>query len=169
MRTGELMETIEIPLKRYVFDSTKPFDEVLRGLYAGIGTPDMETLNAIRQEADFESYQRMVQAAVGPAELMQFLRLDLGNYLAKHAGAKVQRVVRIIAGNPLIMRRMVSEVPHAGSYAPITLLVYETEGKVFVAYDSMESALQAYGNEAALGVARELDGKVVKLVKESTG
>ena len=162
------METIEIPLKRFVFDTDRLFDEVLRGLYAGIGTPDLETLNAIRQESDFEGYQRRVHAAVGPAGLMQFLRLDLSSNIAKHPETKIGRVVRIVAGNPLIMKRMVTEVRHAGSYAPITLLVYESEDKVFVAYDSMESLLKPYGSEAALAVARELDGKVLKLVKEAT-
>ena len=163
------MKTLEIPLKRYLFDSSKTFDEVLSGLYRGIGTPDLPTLTAIRQEKNFDEYQRLVQAAAGPADLMQFLGLDLGSYIARHPDVKTGRVVRIIAGNPLIMKRMVTEVPHAGSYAPITLLVYESGGTVFVAYDSMESALQAYGNEAALAVARELDGKVLTLVQEATG
>jgi uncharacterized protein (DUF302 family) len=163
------METIEVPLKRYLFHSATPFDDVLRGLFSGIGTPDLQTLTAIRQETNFDEYQRLVHAAVGPADLMQFLRLDLGSYIARHPDGNMGRVVRIIAGNPLIMKRMVTEVRHAGSYAPITLLVYESDGKVFVAYDSMESLLQPYGNEAALAVARELDGKVMKLVKEAIG
>jgi uncharacterized protein (DUF302 family) len=161
------VKTLEIPLKRYLFSSSKTFDEVLDGLYRGIGTPDLQTLTAIRQETDFDEYQRLVHAAVGPADLMQFLRLDLGSYIARHPDVRMGRVVRIIAGNPLIMKRMVAEVPHAGSYAPITLLVYESGGTVFVAYDSMESALQVYGNDAALAVARELDGKVLTLVQEA--
>lgn len=162
------METIEVPFKRSLFRSSRSFEEVMQGLYGGIGTPDMQTIEAIRNEKDFEKYQQLVHAAVGPAGLMQFLRLDLGNYIAHHPDAKTGRIVRIIAGNPLIMKRMVTEVRHAGSYAPITLLVYESDGHVFVAYDSMESALQPYGSEAALAVARELDSKVMQLAKQAT-
>ncbi len=63
--------------------------------------------------------------AVGSADLMEFLRLDLGAAIKKDPAAKSFRIVRIIAGNPLIMKQMVERVPDAGSYAPVTILVYE--------------------------------------------
>ena len=72
--------------------------------------------------------------------------------------------MRIIAGNPLIMKQMVEFMPTAGSYAPVTILVYECAGKVHVCYDTMESLLTSSGNERALAVARDLDAKVLKLL-----
>jgi hypothetical protein len=64
------------------------------------------------------------------------------------------RMVRIIAGNPAIMRKMTEWVPDAGSYAPITILVYESNGAVHVCYDSVGAILAAYDSSIALHVAR---------------
>jgi uncharacterized protein (DUF302 family) len=105
---------------------------------------------------------------VGGADLMQFLRLDLGAVLRKDPAAKAYKIVRIIAGNPLIMKQMTESVPDAGSYAPVTILVYEREDGVHVSYDTMASHLAVYGNEKALKVARDLDAKVVGLMKQAT-
>ena len=62
------------------------------------------------------------------------------------------------------MKEMVKHVHDAGSYAPVTILIDERGGKVSVSYDLMESYLAPYENEAALGVARELDAKVTKIL-----
>jgi uncharacterized protein (DUF302 family) len=79
-------------------------------------------------------------------------------------GDRAPKVLRIIAGNPLIMKEMVKHVHDAGSYAPVTILVDERDGGVTVSYDLMESFLAPYENEAALRVARELDAKVTKIL-----
>lgn len=150
--------------------SAKSFDEVLQGLEKGIGRPDMRSL---RQKMDgassFAEYEKTIRAVVGSADLMEFLRLDLGGAIQKDPSAKVFRIVRIIAGNPLIMKQMAERVPDAGSYAPVTILVYEGEGGVHLAYDRMASYLADCGDEAALEVARSLDEKVEKLLAEAAG
>jgi hypothetical protein len=66
------------------------------------------------------------------------------------------------------MKQMVEYVPDAGSYAPVTILVYEREDGVHVSYDTMASYLASYGNEKALQVARDLDAKVIRLLTEAT-
>jgi uncharacterized protein (DUF302 family) len=98
---------------------------------------------------------------------MKLLRLDLGGVMRRDPEAKAFKIVRIIAGNPLIMKRMVEHVPDAGSYAPVTILVYESQGKVHLCYDSMASLLTRYQNEAALEVAKELDAKVIRLLMDA--
>ena len=65
------------------------------------------------------------------------------------------------------MKQMVEQVPDAGSYAPVTILVYEGEGKVHICYDTMESLLAPYRNGPALRVAKDLDAKVIKLLAEA--
>jgi uncharacterized protein (DUF302 family) len=75
--------------------------------------------------------------------------------------------VRIIAGNPLIMKQMTEHVPDAGSYAPITILVYESHDGVHISYDRMASFLASYENPEALEVAKALDNKVIKLLTEA--
>src|SRR3954467_11070607 len=92
-----------------------------------------------------------------------FFALIQGRCFADPA-AKEFKMVRIIAGNPLIMKRMAERVPDAASYAPVTILVSELEDGVHLSYDTMSSYLAHYGNLPALEVARDLDEKVISLL-----
>ncbi|GAA0573429.1 hypothetical protein GCM10008942_22660 [Rhizomicrobium electricum] len=74
--------------------------------------------------------------------------------------------MRLIVGNPLIMKEMVKHVPDAGSYAPVTILIDERSDGVHVSYDTMESYLLPYGSAEALAVARNLDTKITTLLRE---
>jgi hypothetical protein len=65
------------------------------------------------------------------------------------------------------MREMAKIVPDAASYAPVTILVDERADGVHLSYDSMASLLAPYGSEAALAVARDLDAKIVGLLKRA--
>ncbi len=91
---------------------------------------------------------------------MEFARFDLGEFLRKERGEKAPRVLRLVVGNPLIMKQLVEHVPDAGSYAPVTILVDERPDGVHVSYDRMASFLVSYGNAQALKVAQDLDSKV---------
>ncbi len=120
------MTTTSLTIKRFSITSTRSFDEVLKALEKGIGRPNLKSLMAQLDAApSFAEYRDAIHKVVGGADLMEFLRLDLGATLRKDPVAKAYNVVRIIAGNPLIMKRMVEHVPDAGSYAPVTILVYE--------------------------------------------
>jgi uncharacterized protein (DUF302 family) len=118
--------------------------------------------------ATLEEYESIVHGAVGGADLMEFMRLDQGAVLQRYPAVRAYRIVRIIAGNPLIMKQMVEHVPDAGSYAPVTILVFEREDGVHVSYDTMASYLADCGSEKAMQVARDLDAKVLRLLGEAT-
>ena len=95
---------------------------------------------------------------------MEFTRFDLGEILRKERGAKAPKSLRLVVGNPLIMKQMVEHVPDAGSYAPVTILVDEREDGVHLSYDRMASFLASYGSAEALKVAQDLDSKVEALL-----
>jgi len=163
------MTTKKITVERATFVSSRSFEEVLGLLDKGIGRPNLSEFGRRLNEAPtFEEYAAVIHGVVGSADLMEFLRLDLGSALRKDPAAKSYKIVRIVAGNPLIMKQMVEHVPDAGSYAPVTILVYEREDGVHVSYDTMASYLAAYGNERVLQVARDLDAKVIRLLTEAT-
>jgi len=65
------------------------------------------------------------------------------------------------------MKDMAKHVPEAASYAPVTVLVDERSDAVHLGYDKMASLLAPYGNAEALGVARELDAKIEKLMRDA--
>jgi uncharacterized protein (DUF302 family) len=163
------MTTKKITVERVTFVSNQSFEEVLGLLDKGIGRPNLGEVGRRMNEArTFEEYASVIRGVVGSADLMEFLRLDLGSALRKDPAVAAYKIVRIVAGNPLIMKQMTEHVPDAGSYAPVTILVYEREDGVHVSYDTMASYLAAYGDEKALQVARDLDAKVVRLLTEAT-
>jgi uncharacterized protein (DUF302 family) len=162
------MTTKKIAVDRVTFVSKRSFDEVLGRLDKGIGRPNLGELGRRMSEAaTFAEYEAVIRGVVGDADLMEFLRLDLGAALRKDPSVAAYKIVRIIAGNPLIMKQMTEHVPDAGSYAPVTILVYERDDGVHVSYDTMASYLSPYENEKALRVARDLDAKVLCLLTEA--
>ena len=95
---------------------------------------------------------------------MEFARFDHGEIVHKGETANVLGIVRLVVGNPLIMRQMVQHVPDAGSYAPVTILIHERPDGVHLSYDRMASFLAPYESADALKVARELDAKIEALL-----
>jgi uncharacterized protein (DUF302 family) len=158
--------SIEVQVRTFSVVSSRPFDEVVSRVTATIGRPEMSAFDsamiAARTAADQE---KVVQPAIGPSELMEFMRLDAGEVLRKEHGGQGPKILRLLVGNPLIMQEMASTVPEAAAYAPVTILVDVRGDGVHISYDSMASLLAPYGSEPALVVARDLDAKVENLIK----
>jgi len=158
----------KIQNERFSLTSSKPFDEVVAGVNAAIGHPDMAEFGRSTHEArSFAELKSAVEKGLSKAGLMLFMQLDHGAVLRKETGRDTPRMIRFIIGNPLIMKEMAKHVPDAGSYAPVTVLVDERADGVHLSYDKMESFLAPYANAAALEVARELDRKVEKILLQA--
>jgi len=162
------MEILHAQIERLCFNSKKPFEDVLAGLYSGISRPNIDQLRqrliGVHDLADFAD---AVNAAVGTVGLLEFLNLDLGAALRLGPLRHPYRMIRIIAGNPMIMRSMTQSVPAAGSYTPLTILVYQFDGDVFVCYDSLASLLAVYDSTEAWQIAKDLDKKVIGLIERA--
>ncbi|HET9477209.1 MAG TPA: DUF302 domain-containing protein [Dehalococcoidia bacterium] len=162
------MPTIEVQVRRFSAVSSRPFEEVIRTLTATIGHPDMNAFHsavfAARTAADLEE---VVQGAIGSSNLMEFVRFDAGEVLRKERGGQGPKMIRLVVGNPMIMKEMAKTVPDAAAYAPVTILVDERADGVHLSYDSMASLIAPYGSEPALAVARDLDAKIVSLLQTS--
>ena len=90
------------------------------------------------------------------------MQLDQGAVLQKETGQETPRIIRLLIGNPLIMKEMAKHVPDAGSYAPV-----ERADGVHLSYDRMTTFLAPYGNRDALQVARNLDKKIEDLLRQA--
>ncbi len=168
------MSSLRIAVERKVLVSSRKFEEVVAVIDAAVGHPDMQAFwQEIAASSTYSEMEAVVQRAIGPSGLMEFLRFDHGQFLkkAQTAAAPVAplRIVRFVIGNPLIMMSMAKHVHDAGSYAPVTLLVDERDGRVQLSYDTMASFLGSYGEPVALRVARELDAKVESLMTSAAG
>src|SRR5262245_37946935 len=160
-----LISTRRINLERVTVTSRKSLQDVLSQFDAAVGCPDIEqygkSMAAATTVAEMET---VVQSALGPSGFMQFARFDHGGVVHRGKAGDASGVFRLIVGNPLIMREMVKHVPDAGSYAPVTILIYESPDGVHLSYDRMSSFLAPYENAEALKVARDLDAKVEALL-----
>jgi hypothetical protein len=164
------MTTLDFTVRRFSVVSPRPFEEVVARLTATIGQPDVlafqKEMGAATNLAELEA---VVGNAIGTSQLMEFARYNAGAVLCKARGRPGPRILRLVIGNPLIMKDMAERVPDAAAYAPLTLLIDEREDGVHLSYDSMESLIAPYGSEAALAVARDLDAKVLALFDKTTG
>ena len=163
------MPTKRINVERVSVTSRKSLQEVLSKFDAAVGHPDIEEfwkrVAAAKTRPEMESF---IQSALGPSGFMEFARFDHGGVVHKGETGGHPRVFRLVIGNPLIMREMVKQVPDAGSYAPVTILIDERPDGVHLSYDRMASLLAPYENAEALRVAKDLDAKVEALLASIT-
>ena len=160
------MRTIEIQLRRVSIVSSKPFEEIVRRLTATIGHPDMNAFQkAVGGANTLAQLEDVVEGAIGSSGLMEFARFDAGEVLRKERGGRGPKILRLVVGNPIIMKEMTKTVPDAASYAPVTILVDERADGVHLSYDSMASLIAPYESEPALVVARDLDAKIEALLE----
>ena len=165
-------QVLDVPVRRHVLTSERPFPVVLDGIYNGISQPDIGALFAtLAASTSYEEFAALVRHAQGSAGLMRFLHLDDDHVLAldPQADQAGRRLVRLIAGNPVTMGQMTRHLPAAGSYAPVTILIQElTAGGPRVAYDTVTSAIAPYGDAAATRIAQQLDTEVLTLLRHAT-
>jgi hypothetical protein len=161
--------TTAVHVRRFSVVSSRSFDETVERLTATIGRPDMnEFYRALSAARTAGELAELVHRAIGPSELMEFARFDEGEVLRKERGGQGPRILRLLVGNPLIMKELASSVPDAASYAPVTILVDERADGVHLSYDSMASLLAPYGSEAALAVARHSDEMIEALLMRAS-
>jgi hypothetical protein len=166
-------QVLDVPVRRHVLTSDRPFQVVLDGIYGGISQPDIGALFArLAVCTSYEEFAALVRQAQGTAGLFRFWYLDDDHVLTldPQADQAGRRLVRLIAGNPVTMGQMTRHLPEAGAYAPVTILIAELPGGgTQVAYDTVASAIAPYGDAAASQVAQRLDTDVLSLLRHATG
>ena len=169
MKEKIVMTTRKLEIERFSMISSKPFEAVLVALKTTVGHPDMaEFAKAVKDAQTFAELEDSVRRGLGETGLMMFMELDHGAILRQETGLDTPRIVRLLIGNPLIMKDMAKHVPDVGSYAPVTILLDERPDGVHLTFDKMSSLLAPYGNSDALEVARDLDTKIENLIREAT-
>src|SRR6266404_288302 len=61
----------------------------------------------------------LMRSTAGPSGLIEFLRFNHGDIVHKGKMGGMPGIIRLVVGNPGIMRRMAEHVPDAGSYLDI--------------------------------------------------
>jgi hypothetical protein len=117
---------------------------------------ELAALSAEAARAKLASY-------VGPLDFALFQKIDHGTLLTVLTGGR-QRAVTYVFGNALIAVEMTKHDLRAGLYVPLRLLVHEIAAGVRVSYDLPSTQLAQLGCSAIDAVARQLDGKVKRLL-----
>jgi uncharacterized protein (DUF302 family) len=157
-----------IETERFSVRSSRPFEAVIAALKAGVGRLDLVAFAKVsKSSSTFAELEEVINRDMGKTGLMLFLEFDHGAVLRKETGLDRPKIVRLVIGNPLVMKEMAKHVPDAGSYAPVTVLVDERGDGVHLSYDKMVSLLAPYGNQDALKVAQDLDHKVEQLLSDA--
>jgi hypothetical protein len=159
------VEIRQIDVERFSVISVKPFNAVIEIIDAALGHPNMNELqSAIAAATTYSDLESIIHKVTGPTDLMEFMRLDMGRVMRIGVGGEAPQSLRLLVGNPLIMRQMAEHVADAASYAPVTILIDERSGGIHLSYDRMASFLASYKNSAASTIAQALDGKVETLL-----
>ena len=162
------MSIVQVPLQRFSVTSSKSFESVVQYLEAQFGHPDMSAfLKTVSGAKNFKEIEKFINRAVGPSGLMEFTRFNIGDIIRKERGTSSPRIIRLVVGNPLIVKQMVVHVPDAAAYGPVTILVDERSDGVHLSYDRMASLLAPYGSDEAIEVAEQLDSKIEGLLKSA--
>jgi hypothetical protein len=105
----------KIGIERFSLTTSKAFDEVIAGVNAAIGHPDMAEFGRSTHEAhSFAELKSAVEKGLSESGLMLFMQLDHGAVVRKQTGRDPPRIIRYVIGNPLIMGEMAKHVPDAG-------------------------------------------------------
>jgi uncharacterized protein (DUF302 family) len=153
-------------VERFSVTSSRPFEAVVAALKDALGRLDLVAFaKASKQAGTFAELKEVIDRNPGKTGLMLFMELDHGAVLRKETELTKPKIVRLVIGNPLVMKEMAKHVPDAGSYAPVTVLVDERGDCVHLSYDRMAGLLAPYGNLDAIAVARDLDSKIESLLQ----
>ena len=162
------MSIRKFEIDRFSVTTSKPFDAVVAALKASVGRLDLNAFAKVsKSPSTFAELEDVINRDMGKTGLMLFLEFDHGAVLRKETGLDKPKIVRLVIGNPLVMKEMAKRIPDAGSYAPVTVLVDERGDGVHLSYDKMVSFLAPYGNLDALEVAQDLDHKVETLLNNA--
>src|ERR1700739_3182163 len=89
--------TKQITVERFSVVSAKPFAEVVRAIEAQVGHPDIQQFyEAIQAAEDDQELERVVNLAIGPSVLMEFISLDHGVVLRRELGPGAPNVMRLL-------------------------------------------------------------------------
>jgi uncharacterized protein (DUF302 family) len=157
-RTYEVTQ-IESVMEASYADFTAAFESLL-------GRMDAQALGDLRALPSDVARARLA-SFVGPLDFVLFQKLDHGA-IVESLYARRARAMAYVFGNALIAVEMTKHDLRAGLHVPLRLFVEEMgEERVRVTHDLPSSLIAPLGSVEANAVARDLDAKVQRLLRET--
>jgi len=147
-----------------VVESSKPFAAVRETLEASIPPLDPE-IRVLLADGPTDRLKQRLEAA---GELSIFFTFDHGALLRLYG--KEQRAIQYLIGNPLTASKMTRHEIAAGMYAPLRVILYETEtGGSRFEYDLPSTLFGQFGDDRITEVARGLDVALSRALSSAAG
>ena len=87
----------KIEIERFSLTSSKPFDQVVQAVNAGIGHPNMaEFARSTHAARSFAELKSAVEKGLSKAGLMLFMQLDQGAVMRKETGHETPKMIRFV-------------------------------------------------------------------------
>jgi uncharacterized protein (DUF302 family) len=159
---GNAMNDSRFTVDHVRLATDKPFEEVTRAFERQLGRFDPAVYQSLAASGDAEGTRAKIEAMAGPSGFMLFSTNDHGALL-RLAGQK-RKAIQYVVGNPLFALQMTQHDIRASLYAPLRVLLYETEdGKTCLEYDRPSSLFGQFGDRIR-PTAAMLDRKLEALV-----
>lgn len=125
----------------------------------------MDGSQMVMSKYSFSETVDMLKGAIEQQNLMVIHEVD-GQKMMQMAGKKVGGMKQLFYFHPSYMAKVLEANEMAGIAIPLKVIVMEKDGKTMVRYFLPSTTLKPYkGTEA---IAKELDGKVAKVIAEIT-
>ena len=151
-----------IQIEHVRIEAAKPFEAVKAALEDLVPPLDPAIPEAL-PEGDIRRAKEALQR--GP-ELAIFSARDHGGLL--RIADLARKAVQYEIGNPLTATRMTQHQLAASLYAPLRVVLYESEaGHAVFEYDRPSSLFGQFGDERVTAVARELDASLERVLAQA--
>jgi uncharacterized protein (DUF302 family) len=151
-----------IQVEHVRLEAAKPFEAVKVALEDLVPPFDPAVPEALRQGATGRAKEALQR---GP-ELAIFSARDHGGLL--RIAGPARKAVQYEIGNPLTATRMTRHHLPASLYAPLRVVLYESEaGHAVFEYDRPSSLFGQFGDERVTAVARELDASLERVLAQA--
>jgi len=91
-------QVLEVPMRRHVFDSERPFDSVLDGIFGGISQPDIGQLfSKLAASTSYEQFSSLVRQAQGSTYVRVQVLTNAGALCRDKQLAAVRQLTDLIA------------------------------------------------------------------------
>ena len=151
-----------IQIEHVRIEAAKPFEAVKAALEDLVPPLDPVIPEALR-EGDIRRAKEALQRG---SELAIYSARDHGGLL--RIAELARKAVQYEIGNPLTATRMTQQQLPASLYAPLRVVLYESEaGHAVFEYDRPSSLFGQFGDERVTAVARELDASLERVLTQA--
>ncbi|HKA52425.1 MAG TPA: DUF302 domain-containing protein [Candidatus Binatia bacterium] len=157
------MSTSRFVVEHIRLTTTKPFDQVRADFERQLGRFDAHAYRSLASGENTDTVRARIEAMAGPSGLMAFATHDHGALL--RLVGLTRQAVQYVVGNPLYAVQMTQHAIGASLYAPLRVLLSESDaGEICAEYDRPASLFGQFGDDRIAQVEASLDHKLENLV-----